>query len=161
MAAALVVPAATRWGSYSRVSALHCPTMPPAPHARVHGAFVTFLIFAFLGLPVALGFAGMAADACDGLGPGSSTDPIRCTREGESYQTIAVVMALGSLTTALIGVGFQVGREGVRSAPPMMPYGGMPVPMPPPHPGQRGQPRPGPASTRHRPSPPLGLRSWW
>ena len=101
---------------------------------KVHPAFIVFFLISFLGLGVAFVTGINAMDACVS---DTGTRPVdaECTLKGETGSNMAITLAIGSLTVAICGVGFQVGRSGTQAAsvpPPGFPAGPVPFPQQPP-----------------------------
>ncbi|MDG4786206.1 hypothetical protein O7626_09750 [Micromonospora sp. WMMD1102] len=102
--------------------------------AGPHPVFIVLLLLSFVGLIVAPILVAWAIEICMPT-PGEAHDP-NCQYEADGVQTLAIVTAIGSLTTMLGAVGFQVGRNVVAAAP-VAPAGFVPpVPGPPPGPGR-------------------------
>ncbi|WP_159079521.1 hypothetical protein [Plantactinospora sp. BC1] len=102
--------------------------------AGVHPVFIVLMLFSFVGLLVAPAIGMWAIEVCM-PNPRETLDP-NCQFEAEGLETLAIVTAIGSLTTMLAAVGFQVGRNVV--AAPAQPGVFAPPPAPQPGPGRPG-----------------------
>ncbi|SDL31365.1 hypothetical protein SAMN05421869_124116 [Nonomuraea jiangxiensis] len=105
---------------------------------RPHAGFVLMFIASLASFIAAFFVAIAAIDGC-----GQTSSPA-CQSEVAGARNLAIVIALGGLTTMIGGVGFQVGRGSGPAA--MLPPPGYGAPVhqqpPPPIPGP-GAPSPG------------------
>lgn len=76
--------------------------------ARLHPTFIFLVVISLLGIAGAFVLSIASSSACNQL-----TQPDeRCVIQAQAQENSAVVVAIGSLTLMVGGVGFQIGRAG-------------------------------------------------
>ncbi|ROT33107.1 hypothetical protein [Micromonospora sp. HM5-17] len=109
--------------------------------AKVHVGFILLFLLSLFGLLLAVVTAILIDSECGS--PSKAQDPA-CDYTARSMETTSLVLAIGSLTTMVAGVGFQVGRNVVASAG----HAGFPAtaPVAGPQPGSVAPSMPAPPS---------------